>query len=85
MRKPLLASYGKTKRLIIRSRSLSDWRGFGAEVSAMVMEKAFDNGRSVIRIASRDTPMPFNDKLEAAVIPTQERILVGTRHPRRHR
>jgi 2-oxoisovalerate dehydrogenase E1 component len=75
----ILTSVQKTKRLIIAHEACQTG-GFGAEVSAMVMEKAFDwLDAPVMRVAARDTPMPFNDKLESIVIPSQERLIEAIR------
>jgi pyruvate/2-oxoglutarate/acetoin dehydrogenase E1 component len=75
----ILASVRKTHRLLIAHEACM-FCGFGAEVSAMVMEKAFDwLDAPVVRLASRDTPMPFNDKLETAVIPTPEQIVAAVK------
>ena len=75
----ILASVRKTNRLLIVHEACQTG-GFGAEISATVMEKAFDwLDAPVMRIASRDVPMPFNDKLESAVIPSQDRIIQGVR------
>lgn len=75
----ILASVRKTHRLLIVHEACITC-GFGAEISAVVMENAFDwLDAPVQRLASRDTPMPFNDKLESAVIPTQESIITAVR------
>ncbi len=75
----ILASVRKTNRLIIVHEACQTG-GFGAEVSAMVMEKAFDwLDAPVLRVAARDVPMPYNDQLESAVIPSQERIIAAVR------
>lgn len=50
--------------------------GFIGEVAAMIAESdAFDylDGR-ILRLASEDTPIPYNQTLEAAMIPSVERI-----------
>ncbi len=75
----ILASVRKTNRLVIVHEACQTG-GFGAEVSAMVMEKAFDwLDAPVLRVAARDVPMPYNDQLESAVIPSQERIVEAVR------
>jgi pyruvate/2-oxoglutarate/acetoin dehydrogenase E1 component len=44
------------------------------------MEMAFDALEApVFRVAARDTPMPFNDKLETAVIPSRDGIVSAIR------
>ena len=75
----ILESVRKTHRLLIVHEACKTG-GFGAELSAMVMEKAFDwLDAPVARLASRDTPMPYNDKLESAVVPSQEDIISAVR------
>ena len=49
--------------------------GFGAEIAAMVQEEVFDwLDAPVARLGMRDVPMPYNDNLERAVIPSQTDI-----------
>ena len=75
----ILESVKKTNHLLIVHEA---WRsgGFGAEVSAMVVEKAFDYlDAPIARIGAPDTPMPYNDELERIAIPSQERIIEGVR------
>ena len=75
----IVASVKKTNRLAVVHEA---WRngGFGAEVAAMAMEKAFDYlDAPVARIGALDTPMPYNDELERATIPSQERIVEEVR------
>jgi len=75
----ILASVAKTNRLLIVHEA---WRsgGFGAEVAAMVVEKGFDNlDAPIARVGALDTPMPYNDELERAVIPSQDRIVEALR------
>ena len=70
----ILESVRKTNRLVIVHEA---WQkgGFGAEVSALVVEKAFDYLDAPIqRVGARDVPMPYNDGLELEVIPSIERI-----------
>ena len=75
----ILASVRKTSRLVVAHEACLTG-GFGAELSALVTEKAFDwLDAPVVRVAGLDVPMPFNDKLEAAVIPSQERIADAVR------
>jgi 2-oxoisovalerate dehydrogenase E1 component len=70
----ILASVRKTNRLVIVHEAWTTG-GFGAEVSAMVVEKAFDYLDAPIqRVGARDVPMPYNDALELEVIPSIDRI-----------
>ncbi|MEQ1880025.1 MAG: dehydrogenase E1 component subunit alpha/beta [Burkholderiales bacterium] len=71
----IIKSVKKTSRLVIAHEGWKSW-GFGAEVSAMVAEKAIDwLDAPIVRVAARDTPMPYNDKLERLVIPSTEDIV----------
>ena len=71
----IIKSVKKTNRLVVVHEA---WKrgGFGAEVTAMVVEKAFDYLDAPIeRVGAPDVPMPFNDSLERWVIPSQGRII----------
>jgi len=75
----ILASVRKTNRLVIVHEG---WKrgGFGAEVAAMVIEKAFDYlDAPIVRLGAPDAPMPYNDKLERYAIPSQDRIAEAVR------
>lgn len=70
----ILESVRKTNRLVIVHEAWTNG-GFGAEVSAMVVEKAFDYLDAPIqRVGARNVPMPYNDALEVEVIPSIDRI-----------
>ena len=75
----ILGSVRKTGRLIIAHEA---WKrgGFGAEVAALVTEQALDYlDAPVVRVAARNVPMPYNDKLEVATIPSREDIAAAVR------
>ena len=75
----LLSSVRKTRRLVIAHEACLTG-GFGAEVAALAAEKAFDwLDAPVARVAALDTPMPYNEALERAVIPSQQRIAEAIR------
>ena len=76
----ILNSVAKTNRLLIAHEA---WKqgGFGAEVAALVVEKGFDDlDAPIMRVGGLDVPMPYNDALERAVIPSQERLTDGIRN-----
>ena len=57
----ILESVRKTNRLLIVHEAWTKG-GFGAEVSALVVERAFDYlDAPVARLGALDTPMPYND------------------------
>jgi 2-oxoisovalerate dehydrogenase E1 component len=75
----ILRSVKKTGRLVIAHEG---WKsgGFGAEVSALVAEQAIDWLEApVVRIGAPETPMPYNDKLERASIPSQRGMVDAIR------
>ena len=75
----ILASVRKTNRLLIVHEACVRG-GFGAEVAAMAVDRAFDYlDAPVSRLGAPHTPMPYNDRLELEVIPSQERIAEAVR------
>ncbi len=50
--------------------------GVGAEISARVVEEAFDSLDAPIRrLATKDIPIPFSRNLEGAILPDTEKII----------
>ena len=75
----LLASVAKTGRLVIVHEAVKRG-GWGAEVAALVAEHAIDTlDAPIVRVAARIVPMPYNDSLERAAIPTQQDIATAIR------
>ena len=75
----ILASVRKTGRLMVVHEGYERC-GFGAEVAALVAEKAIEYlDAPIARIAGRNVPVPFAPKLESFVIPTEERIAEAAR------
>ena len=75
----ILASVRRTARALVVNE---DWRtgGFGAELSATIAEQALEYlDAPVVRLGTRDSPIPYSQKLEAAMIPDRERILAAVR------
>ncbi len=70
----ILASVKKTaKALIVHEAPLTG--GFGGELAARITEKAFTElDGPVRRVGFPDAPVPYEKKLEAASIPSVERI-----------
>ncbi len=71
----VIASVKKTNRAVIVE---DDWQfgGFGGELSAQIMEKAFDwLDAPVARVSGKDVPMPYNRNLEFAALPSEEDIV----------
>jgi pyruvate/2-oxoglutarate/acetoin dehydrogenase E1 component len=73
----LFTSVRKTQRLVIVHEAY-ERGGIGAEIAALVASKALDSLDAPIeRVASLNTPMPFNPKLEDYVVPNEARIIAG--------
>ena len=75
----ILDSVRKTSRALVVHEAWTTG-GFGAEVSALIADKAFlDLDAPVRRLGAPDVPMPYNDALERATIPSVERITEAIR------
>jgi 2-oxoisovalerate dehydrogenase E1 component len=75
----ILASVAKTHRVVIAHEAVKR-SGFGAELAAIVAEKALDElDAPVVRVGARAVPMPYNDALERATIPTQADVAEAIR------
>ena len=52
--------------------------GVGGDIAATIMENAYDDlDGPVLRIAGRNTPIPYNIDLEKACVPSVEEIVGG--------
>jgi len=75
----ILASVRKTNRLLIVHEA-PQRMGFGAEIAALVQEKAFDYLDAPIgRLGAKNTPVPFAPALENDVIPDAAKIAARVR------
>jgi pyruvate dehydrogenase E1 component beta subunit len=71
----VIASVKKTNRCVIVEDA---WKfgGFGGELAAQVMERAFDwLDAPVARVACKDVPLPYNRNLEFAALPSEEDVV----------
>lgn len=71
----VVKSVKKTNRAVIVE---DDWKfgGFGGEISAQIMERAFDwLDAPVARVSGKDVPMPYNRNLEFAALPSEEDVV----------
>ena len=70
----ILASVHKTGRLLIVDEDFQP-AGMGAEISALVTARAFDDLDAPIRrLNGLHTPVPYSPPLEAAVVPNRDAI-----------
>jgi pyruvate/2-oxoglutarate/acetoin dehydrogenase E1 component len=75
----ILASVEKTGRVVVVHEACKT-SGFGAEIIAIINEKAFDYLDAPIeRVAGLDTPMPFNPRLESMATPDVKKIITSAK------
>jgi pyruvate dehydrogenase E1 component beta subunit len=75
----LIESVKKTGRAIVVHEAVRR-AGFGAEIAAMLTERAFDYlDAPVVRLGGKDCPIPYNRVLEASVIPQKDDIVKAAR------
>jgi pyruvate dehydrogenase E1 component beta subunit len=75
----ILGSVRKTNRVVIVEESHA-FCGVGAEISAQIMERAFDYlDAPVKRISSADAPMPYAKNLEQLALPDVAKIVAAVR------
>jgi pyruvate dehydrogenase E1 component beta subunit len=73
----VLASARKTGRVIVVHEAVKRG-GVGGDIAAMLMEEAYDDlDGPVLRIAGRNTPIPYNLNIEKACVPSVEEIVAG--------
>jgi pyruvate dehydrogenase E1 component beta subunit len=71
----ILGSVRKTHRLVIVHEEVR-FAGSGAEIAAIVAEKAFDYlDAPILRVAAPFTPVPFSPSLETEFIPSEPKII----------
>jgi pyruvate dehydrogenase E1 component beta subunit len=70
-------SVRKTHRLLIVSEGVRSG-GFAAELMARAYEEVFDYlDAPIVRVTSEDVPVPYNEKLELAALPNEQKILAA--------
>lgn len=75
----VLASLSKTHRLVVVHEAVEAF-GVGAEIVARMADVGFDElDAPIVRVAAPFMPVPFSKGLEAAYIPSPERIIAAVR------
>jgi pyruvate dehydrogenase E1 component beta subunit len=75
----IIDSVKKTNRLVSVEEGWSPF-GVGAEVSARIVEQAFDwLDAPPMRVSQQDTPLPYAANLEALSLPSIERIVAAAK------
>jgi pyruvate dehydrogenase E1 component beta subunit len=75
----VLESVRKTGHLVIAQEAVKRG-GVGSDVAAIVAEQAFDALRApIVRVAGKNTVIPFNLAMEKAMVPQLADIVAGVR------
>ena len=75
----IVQSISKTNHAVVVNEG---WRfcGYGAELSATIMEQAFDHlDAPVERLGTMDMPIPYSEPLEKAVLPDADKIVAAVK------
>jgi pyruvate dehydrogenase E1 component beta subunit len=75
----ILKSVSKTHRVVIAEQDRPVC-GIGAEICYRIQKEIFDElDAPIARVAQEDVPMPYNERLEKAVLPSVEKIVAAVR------
>ena len=75
----LLQSVAKTHRVVIAEQD-RPFCGVGAEVAYRIQKEIFDElDAPIMRVSQEDVPMPYNERLEQAVLPNAEKIIAAVK------
>ena len=75
----IVESVKKTNRIVTVEEGWPQ-SGIGAEITAIIMEQAFDDlDAPVVRVHGEDVPMPYAANLEALAVPTPEKIAAAAK------
>lgn len=76
----ILTSVKKTNRIVTVEEGWP-YAGIGSEISAQIMEKAFDYlDAPVIRVTGEDVPMPYAANLEKLALPSTEKVVQAVKN-----
>lgn len=72
-------SVAKTHRVVIVEQD-HPFCGVGAEVCYRIQKNIFDElDAPILRVSQEDVPMPYNERLEKAVLPNAERLIAAVK------
>jgi len=70
-------SVAKTHRVVILEQD-RPFCGVGAEVCYRIQKNIFDElDAPIVRVSQEDVPMPYNERLEKAVLPNKEKLVAA--------
>ena len=69
----------KTHRVVIVEQD-RPYCGIGAEITFRIQKEIFDQlDAPILRVAQEDVPMPYNERLEQAVLPSAEKLIAAVK------
>jgi len=75
----ILKSVLKTHRVVIVEQD-RPFCGVGAEISYRIQKEIFDSlDAPILRVAQEDVPMPYNERLEKAVLPSAAKLIAAVK------
>jgi pyruvate dehydrogenase E1 component beta subunit len=75
----ILESVSKTHRVVVAEQD-RPFCGIGAEICYRIQREIFDElDAPVTRVAQEEVPMPYNEALEKAVLPSEEKIIAAVK------
>ena len=71
----ILESVSKTHRVVIAEQD-RPFCGIGSELTFQIQRDAFDElDAPILRVTQEEVPMPYNEALEEAVLPSADKIV----------
>ena len=75
----ILESISKTHRVVIAEQD-RPFCGIGSEIAYRIQNQIFDElDAPILRVAQEDVPMPYNERLEKAVLPSADKLIAAVR------
>jgi pyruvate dehydrogenase E1 component beta subunit len=77
--KTIFDSISKTHRVVIVEQD-RPFCGVGAEICYRIQKNVFDElDAPIMRVSQEDIPMPYNERLEKAVLPSAEKLIAAVK------
>lgn len=78
-KRAILESISKTHRVVIAEQD-RPFCGIGSEIAYRIQNQSFDElDAPILRVAQEDVPMPYNERLEKAVLPSADKLIAAVR------
>jgi pyruvate dehydrogenase E1 component beta subunit len=77
--KTIFESVAKTHRVVIIEQD-RPFCGVGAEICYRIQKNIFDElDAPIVRVSQEDVPMPYNERLEKAVLPSADKLIAAVK------